>query len=127
MCILIEFNHLNLQDMREDNLLELDRVEIFKMNPIVQIIYIQEELNRTDIRMKLQIDGNLHQEFNKELIPMSQHNQVGQNHLQGFNKEQIHLLRHNQREVEYKIGKIKTFLVFLRIFPSILTKNLLQQ
>ena len=106
MCILIEFNHLNLQDMREDNLLEPGRVEIFKMNPIVQIICIQEELNRTDIRMKLQIDGNLHQ---------------------GTNKEQIHLLRHNQREVESKIGKIKTFLVFLRIFPSILTKNLRQQ
>jgi hypothetical protein len=77
MYILIEFNHLNLQDMREDNLLELDRVEIFKMNLIVQIICIQEELNRTDIRMKLQIDGNLHQEFNKEPILMLQLNQIG--------------------------------------------------
>ena len=77
MCILIEFNHLNLQDMREDNLLEQDQVEIFRMNPIVQIICIQEELNRTDIRMKLQIDGNLHQEFNKEPILMLQLNQVG--------------------------------------------------
>ena len=77
MCILIEFNHQNLQDMREDNLLELDRVEIFKMNPIVQIICTQEELNRTDIRMKLQIDGNLHQEFNKEPILMLQLNQIG--------------------------------------------------
>ena len=77
MCILIEFNHLSLQDMREDNLLEQDQVEIFKMNPIVQIICTQEELNRTDIRMKLQIDGNLHQEFNKEPILMLQLSQIG--------------------------------------------------
>jgi hypothetical protein len=50
MYILIEFNHLNLQDMREDNLLEPDRVEIFKMNPIVLIICIQEELSRNQQR-----------------------------------------------------------------------------
>ena len=77
MYILIEFNHLNLQDMREDNLLEQDQVEIFRMNPIVRIICTQEGLNRTDIRIKLQIDGNLHQEFNKEQIHLLQHNQVG--------------------------------------------------
>jgi hypothetical protein len=53
--------------------------------------------------------------------------QVGQKHLQGFNNVKIHQLQLNQQEVGFKTEKIKVFLVFWTIFPSILTKNLSQQ
>jgi hypothetical protein len=121
MCIRTEFNRHNLQDMKEDNLLERDRVEFNKMNHKDGLLHhkIKEIVNQVDLTT------HIHRDLNQVEYKIT--NRVEFKHLQGFNNEQIHLLRHNQREVGFKIGKIKVFFVFLTIFPSILTKNLLLQ
>jgi hypothetical protein len=118
MCIRTEFNHHNLQDMKEDNLLEQGRVEFNKMNHKDGFLphKTKEIVNQVDLTT------HIHRDLNQVEYKVT--NRVEFKHLQGFNNEQIHLLRHNQREVESKIEKIKVFFVFLTIFPSILTKNL---
>jgi hypothetical protein len=69
-------------------------------------MYINKDLNQVGFRIILQ---------------------VGQKHLQGFNNVKIHLLQLNQQEVGFKTEKIKGFLGFWTIFPSILSKNQWQQ
>ena len=63
-------------DIKEKKLLAQDQIEILKITPPTPIIYIREEPNLVNLRMKFQLDGNPHLGTNNEQIHLLQHNQV---------------------------------------------------